>query len=126
MFELPVSFEINKDKLKKNYYSLSMKNHPDLVKNSKIEPQFINNAYEILRDDFLRAKLFTVPSETLDQSFLEYCIELEDKIRQGNDLSNLLKRKINECKAHYTDPIAICKWGYYQRLLDINNKVPKT
>lgn len=126
MFNLPISFEINKDELKKKYYTLSMNNHPDLVKVSKIEPQLINNAYETLRDDFLRAKLFTVPSESLDQAFLEYCIQLEDKIRNGEDLSDFLKGKIDECKARYTDPMAVCKWGYYKRLLDINNKTITT
>ncbi|ELA41124.1 uncharacterized protein VICG_01823 [Vittaforma corneae ATCC 50505] len=122
LFNLPRSFCIDKTLLKKNYYSASRKSHPDLCGKNNVsiaDSHILNRAYSILNDDFLRAKLFTVPSESVDPNFLEKCIELEDRIMSGEDLSKHLLEKMEECKAHYADPVYLCKWGYYKRLYEI-------
>lgn len=122
LLNLPKSFHIDKTLLKQNYYSASKQSHPDLCNKGSMDAadsRVLNKAYSVLNDDFLRAKLFTVPSESADQSFLEKCIELEDRIVNGEDLSKYLLEKIEECKEHYTDPEYLCRWGYYKRLCEM-------
>jgi len=124
ILKLPKQYFIDKYMLKKNYYEVSKKNHPDLLKRpseGEISSNIINKAYQILNDDFLRAKLFTVSSEALPHQFLDECLEMEDKIKKGIDLKGCIVKKIQECKNNYFDPVWVSKWAYYRRLLDIIN-----
>lgn len=123
ILNLPKSFFLDKNVLKDNYYSISKKYHPDIAveKNNEMS-HILNKAYSILNDDFSRAKLFTVPSENVEPEFLEKCIELEDRIRKGEDLTKLLEKKIEECKKNYLNKEYVTKWGYYKRLYDLNKQ----
>ena len=52
---MPETIHINKDNLKKEYYSLSKEYHPDKQHGYRLgtESSLINKAYSILNDDFL-------------------------------------------------------------------------
>lgn len=125
IFSLPKMFSIDKEQLRKRYYSVSRQNHPDITGSPELDAHTINRAFSILNDDLSRAKLLTLPSESVPQKFLSHCLDLEEKIRGGTDLRDVIMSKIEECKKHHDDPSWICKWGYYQRLLDIAKEQPK-
>jgi len=108
LFSLPHRYEIDKGLLKRRYFQASK---------TSASPRELNEAYSILQDDFLRAKLFTVPCE-VDKDFLEECLVMEERIRGGEDLSGELRRRIEECKERYKEPEYVTRWGYYKRLLD--------
>lgn len=119
IFSLPRTFSIDKGQLKKNYYSISRQSHPDITNSATLDAHSVNRAFSVLNDDLSRAKLFTRPSKSIPQSFLSHCLDLEEKIRNGADLKDDIMSSIEECKKHYDDPVWVCKWSYYQRLLDI-------
>lgn len=123
IFGIDPCYKINKNLLKKRYYSLIKSCHPDINNNlGEAEIFRINKAYSTLSNDFERAKLFGMPSENIEQRFLEDCLALEERIGLGENITELLKKKINECKEQYNNPDALSKWGYYQRLLDLSKK----
>lgn len=80
----------------------------------------LNKAYDVLKDDYSRAKLFTVPADTLDTKFLNECMELEDRVLSGENITDLLQKKVDECKNNYNKPDYLAKWSYYNRLLKLS------
>lgn len=119
ILNLPIQYNVDRDLLKKNYYSISKEVHPDISTHSSVQDiKILNRAYSTLNDDFYRAKLFTKPSSQLDSNFLEKCLELEERIHKGEDLSSELNKKIDKCKIDYSNPNSLAKWAYYRRLLD--------
>lgn len=56
LFNLPVSYNIDKNKLKKNYYNLNMSYHTDVDNNERNMNMLINKGFKILNDELLRAK----------------------------------------------------------------------
>lgn len=121
IFGLPRTFSIDKEQLRKRYYSVSRQNHPDITGSPKLDAHSVNRAFSILNDDLSRARLFTRPGESISQTFLSHCLDLEEKIRNGADLKDAIAHRIEECKMNYGDPAWVCKWGYYQKLLDLIN-----
>lgn len=120
IFKIPMSFQIDKNELKKRYFDLSKKIHPDVSADEQ-DFTFLNKAYSTLSDDYLRAKLFTSPKDKITNDFLMECLDYEERIAQGENLKPILNNLIDECKNHYKDPIWLTKWGYYRRLMDLND-----
>lgn len=129
ILKLPLNYDVNKDILKKNYFSISKLTHPDTahgapLKNDQskdknfVDTKLLNKAYSTIKDDFYRAKLFTSPAEKLESDFLENCMELEERILKGENLVEELSKKIEKCKKDYESPISVGKWAYFKRLLD--------
>ena len=120
LLKIPFNYNIDRDVLKKNYYQFSKESHPDINHSSILsnDIKLLNKAYSILNDDFYRAKLFTKPTEVLENEFLEKCLQLEERISEGEDLSKELEKGIDECKSDYRNSKSIAKWAYYKRLLD--------
>ena len=136
IFGMAPSYTVDKGALKKKYYELSKQTHPDrarygndgdsasdkktqMVYGTEKTSSSVNEAYKILSDDFLRAKLFATPSDTIDQGFLTECLELEERIRDGEDIKEELNSRIEQCKRHFQSPEWLSKWAYYKRLLDM-------
>lgn len=119
IFSLPPVYNVDKARLKKAYYALSRATHPDVSRNSTARSSFLNSAYATLNDDFLRAKLFSSPSNTLSARFLQHCLALEERIASGEDLRALIDRYIAECMEHYSEPEWLSKWAYYKRLREM-------
>ncbi|KAI4292696.1 molecular chaperone HscB [Pancytospora philotis] len=134
VFRMPPAFQIDKEQLKREYYRLSKAAHPDVqmrvpstggrgisgaLPAQRIDSAQLNEAYSTLKDDFLRAKLFTSPSEAVSPRFLNECLELEERISRGANLRQELRGRIAECKRHYDDPEWITRWAYYRRLDDM-------
>lgn len=112
---MPPVYEIDKGQLKSAYYSLSKSQHPDVTNNDGNSSASLNSAYTTLSDDFLRARLFTNPG-TPSPEFLMDCLELETRIRGGEDLRPLLRERIRECTQNYSNPVSLAQWAYYRRL----------
>lgn len=121
IFKLPKTYLIDKSILKKKYYEMSKKYHPDVNNESEISPNLINKAYLQLKDDFYRAKLFTPNEAQLPYKFLEKCLDFESRIKSGEQLKDKILKKIEKCKKNYLDPIWVSKWSYYRRLLNLIN-----
>lgn len=122
-------FHVDKGLLKKQYYALSKTVHPDIMARRTSHGAGsgpaddivgLNKAYEILSDDFTRARLFTAPVDSVDAVFLAECLDMESRLAAGEDLGAELRGRIEECKSNYTDPKYIAKWAYYRRLLDMS------
>lgn len=121
---IPCVYEIDKDVLKRNYHAAVRAVHPDgsgdtvSTVSSNYSSAALNHAFATLKDDFLRARLFTVPAP-VSGAFLGECIELDERIRQGEDLTGYLEERIRECMKRYEDPESVTKWGYYRRLQEL-------
>lgn len=124
VLNLPYAYDIDKELLKTNYYLASKLAHPDRRSSTGTESALLNKAFSVLRDDFLRAKLFSVPSEVSGE-FLEECLVLEERIRKGESLEKYLKERIEDCKKRYFDPKYLGRWGYYERLLEMARQVDR-
>ncbi|KAI5149480.1 molecular chaperone HscB [Enteropsectra breve] len=131
VFDLPLKYEIDKNELKDKYYDMIKKSHPDALAArgsgiwNKKEASTLNNAYAVLSDDFMRAKLFTTPSSKIDQQFLGECLDLEDRINEGEPIAGYLDERIAACRNNYTSPEWVSKWAYYERLKKLFNNLKK-
>lgn len=119
-FNMEPHYEIDKSRLRQSYYILSKALHPDTSALRRAGPSpdsaLLNAAYANLKDDFLRAKLFTTPSQAISPDFLTGCLELEERIDNGEDIGQLLDDRMAECQLHFAEPIWLARWGYYRRL----------
>lgn len=115
VFGLPLAYDIDKGKLKTAYYTLSRTQHPDIAARDDGSSAGLNSAYATLCDDFLRARLFTDPTSPSPEFLLD-CLELETRIRGGEDLRPLLRGRIAECTLNYNNPVCLAQWAYYRRL----------
>jgi molecular chaperone HscB len=81
LFDLPAEYLINELSLQKNYLAMQSKSHPDRARDEgdrkdKLEQSMlINEAFKILKDDYLRAV---------------YLLELNDQIFDDANLKNTL------------------------------------
>lgn len=117
LFDIPHSFRVDKDLLKKKFYRLSREFHPDHFTMESDEKQAevlamsgkINAGYKLLSDDYsvmkyileLHGLLDTIGNQALPQEFLlqmmdinEAIVELQlspDQIRYNNVLNELEK-----------------------------------
>lgn len=124
LFGIPLRYEINKDILKQKYYSLVKNTHPDLnLEQNESSASYINRAYQIMNDDYMRAKLFTVPSQELSPGFLSKCLLIEEKLNEGTDMTSKIDNQIEKCKKRYDKPKWITKWAYFKRLRDISESL---
>jgi len=96
LFDLPVSFSIDKNKLRKKYYALNRENHPDNFTLVDQEEQMsaldkssiINEAFKTLKDDMLRIKYtleltgikFEEGNESVPQIFLMEMMDINENI----------------------------------------------
>lgn len=153
LLNLPQTYFIDKQLLKKNYFLAAKKLHPDLnidhkesgflncitskiggffkIKNEeKNNIESLNKAFLIFNDDFNRAKcFFTNPdkneSTNVDNEFLSNCLDLEDRINKGENVKDYLNYEIETCKQNIQDAASIVKWGYYNNLLQKSNFISK-
>lgn len=119
LFNLPVSYNIDKNKLKKNYYNLNMSYHTDVDNNERNMNMLINKGFKILNDDLLRAKYLNNEIVEMDKKFLLDILEIEEQIENAEDLNIIkdrLQKEIDLCKSKYYDKQYLCKWQYYDRL----------
>lgn len=77
LYDLPVSFEVDKDQVKRRFYDLSKKYHPDFYVN---EPK--SKQEEILELSTLNNKAYHVLSHPLRR--IEYVLQLHDLITEGD------------------------------------------
>ncbi|WP_343126545.1 Fe-S protein assembly co-chaperone HscB [Buchnera aphidicola] len=102
LFKISQNFYINKKLLKKNFYKLQIKYHPDKINKNffnildkKINSQNINKGYQILKNDFKRAKYLLlliakkkIIKKTVNQKILIKQFELYEKIEHFKNLKN--------------------------------------
>ncbi|WUR04265.1 co-chaperone HSCB-like protein [Vairimorpha necatrix] len=128
VFNLSKTFDINLTDLKTKFYDLSKKHHPDLSKYSTNKFQEINNAYNTLKDDYLRAKYMKGKTTgEVSKTFLIDILDLEDQIREAEgdsleELSEIIRHKIEECRNNYQKDDYLAKWAYYRRLENMIKK----
>jgi molecular chaperone HscB len=114
LFDLPVSFKIDPELLKKKFYKLSRLYHPDHFTMESSEKQeevleisgILNMGYKILGDENLRMKyildkfnlLKGTENQPLPQSFLMQMMEINEQIfdLQMNPNPSLLQNVISE------------------------------
>ncbi|WP_082252453.1 Fe-S protein assembly co-chaperone HscB [Buchnera aphidicola] len=109
LFKIPQEFCINKKLLKKNFYTLQIKYHPDKIKKKilhinkkKIFSYNINQGYQILKNDFKRAiyllKILTIKIKNfkkliiVDQKILKKQFKLYEKIEQLKNINHNLNQ----------------------------------
>lgn len=108
LFELETKFEIDLAKLEQQYLQFQNQFHPDKASTSEIEKSIqINEAYEALSDDFLRAChllslkdiniLTDEKASKVDHETLVKVLELQEKISEISNKDELeeLRKKIN-------------------------------
>lgn len=120
------NYKIDKNQLKTNYYKLTKSAHPDIgshLCDKSTDISETNKAYGVLLNDFLRAKLFTKPSSRVDVDFLMKCLDLEDRIRSGEDMKDVISFEIEKCRENYDKPEWISKWAYFERLQKMVNEI---
>lgn len=129
IFGMYPSFDIDQASLKKRYFELSRRHHPDrlhgnMTRETSIEE--VNKAYSVLRDDFLRAKyLSNGDGFKVDKEFLVDMLEYEEAIsnicssEEEGRIRKDLEDKIAECRLNFANKEYLCKWGYYERLRSI-------
>lgn len=130
IFDILPVFEINKSLLKQKYHELCKKNHPDISKENTNFHE-IKKAYNTLQNDRLRAMhLCQIQKisldDSLDSSFLSQILDYEEKIAENIDLDKIkteINAQINECKRNYNKPVYLLKWRYYERLIDLIEKM---
>ena len=77
LYELPLTFQVDEVKLKKKFYELSKRFHPDFYVNESEEKQF-----EILELSTLNNKAYQVLSDPLKR--IEYVLSLHDMLAEGD------------------------------------------
>ncbi|HEY0669925.1 MAG TPA: Fe-S protein assembly co-chaperone HscB [Sphingobacteriaceae bacterium] len=77
LYDIPVTFEVNTDAVKRKFYELSKKYHPDFFINESKEKQ-----EEILELSTLNNKAYHVLSHPLRR--IEYILKLHDLIAEGD------------------------------------------
>lgn len=100
LFDIPVSLIIDTTVLKKKYFKLSRKFHPDLFINETTEIQDealaktseINNAYNILKDKYNRieyilksTKILGKSQQLLDPDFLMEMMDINEELASLDD-----------------------------------------
>ncbi|KAM0678639.1 hypothetical protein BDAP_000748 [Binucleata daphniae] len=112
LFGILPTYNIDKVWLKKKYYDLCKKHHPD-ISNSQLQFHEIKKAYNILQNDRLRAiHLNDIKKQkndvqcNLDAKFLMEILDYEEKINNGctDEVKKELDKRIAECKNKYDDP----------------------
>ena len=105
LFNLEVDFNIDLNKLKKNYFILQKKYHPDKFKEGDESSSFINSAFIKLKDPLSRAievlKYYNVYVEKtrMPLSFLEEQFLIKEKITtnpNNTDTQKYLNESIND------------------------------
>lgn len=137
--EMPFNYTIDKNLLKKKYF--------DVVKKNKHSTELINNAYNTLKDDYLRAlsfkEHFFVNSDTnnLDkiknsllatESTIEFdknlddFLNLQEQILQNTqnkeklkEIDQILTVEIEKCKNNYKNVSFLNKWSYLRKIQNI-------
>lgn len=110
ILNVPEDFNLNLNKLKKNYKELQETSHPDKNVRKSVEEQLsaaeqsvnINNAYKCLKDTFCRAKhLLAVKGKVFDEKtqindlvFLSDIMDFNDELETCEDYEHLRKFKI--------------------------------
>lgn len=116
LFELPISFVVDTDKLRKQYYALNRENHPDNFTLDNQDEQmsalqkstFINEGFKVLKDELLRMKYtlelagikFEEDNESVPQSFLMEMMDINEsifdfKMNPSEELKNKIVSQIN-------------------------------
>lgn len=107
LFDLDTNFDIDLEKLDKNFYKLQHMFHPDryvsasdqdLVDTSTAYSSFINNGYKLLKDDLERAKymlekrgykVLAEDENLTDMTLLEQIMETREQIEFANTPQDL-------------------------------------
>ncbi|WP_343188215.1 Fe-S protein assembly co-chaperone HscB [Buchnera aphidicola (Ceratoglyphina bambusae)] len=97
LFKIDESFKLDKKKLSKKFYKLQKKFHPDMnikktkeeIKNNLKKSILINNAYNILKNSYKRAKYIIEinyskkhEKKNYNLKFLNYCFNINDEIEK--------------------------------------------
>lgn len=147
IFDLPETYNLNQNNLRKNYYKLVKHHHPDRsqqvntkavlsqdVAFHKYDKDFIPNisdinvGFKILSDDYLRAKYMYRTTENPGTGFLADILDIEEDISNLHNkeeyerVHSMIKSKIDECKTRCSDPVYLGRWGYYNRLMNMLEK----
>ena len=125
ILKVPVSFNLDKQLLKKNYFYLSKSEKND---------HLMNKAFSILNDDYLRAlEIYRMKNKRIinensinSDVFLSECLDIEEAIYNNrenkeelNKISDILNKEIELCKDNYTKMEYLNKWSYLRRLKSI-------
>lgn len=123
LFQIPIQFKVNKIILEKKFYSLQKQYHPDIhqsktlhhKKNSSLSSAVINEAYNILKNKFNRAKYLlkiyqkkdknTTKNNSITKNFIKKQFQLYEIIesfkKKKKDIKKIsvfiqkIKKKIN-------------------------------
>lgn len=126
LFDVPVEYKIDKNRLKQRYYEISRNKNDEMV----------NKAYNLLRDDYKRAQLFLEHSKNakpeattsnddpgvfLSPNFLEECLNMEQVIStcpvdKLQELSDNINAKVDKCRDNHMSMRSMNEWSYYRRL----------
>lgn len=128
---MPYDYKIDKQQLKENYFAN--------VKNKNKSSEFLNKAYNTLKDDFQRAKCMNTNDIYKNKDFgetitenniqLDEFLSMQEEIMENTNnlqILNRIKQKIEKeieiCKDNYKDVKYLNKWSYLNKLMDILNK----
>lgn len=119
LFELPVNFTIDKEKLRKKYYALNRENHPDNFTLDNQDEQisalekssFINEGFKTLKDEMKRIKYtlelngikFEEGNESVPQMFLMEMMDINEfifdfKMNPSDEAKNNIVSQIKSLK----------------------------
>ncbi len=117
LFNIPITYYINKKDMEVNYKQIQKSVHPDINKNTEELSSVVNEAYTILKDDCYRAKYLldikgnedTENNKEIDKSTLTHIMELNDKIDEGEDVTEEVNHKLETLKEEFNTSIEVNK-----------------
>lgn len=121
LFQLPKIYAIDKSLLENRYLQLSRVTHPDLVREDLRDDSrltalssFVNEAYRVLKDDFLRAEMLLkihsdglgVDPNALPSHFLMEMLELQEDIEYYTEDPEKFEKELSQVEADMEIKIA--------------------
>ncbi len=110
LFEIPVSFKVNKDTIQKKYFELSRKYHPDYFVNGTVDEQnealqasaMLNKAYKVFSREgdtikytlILKGLLEEEEKYTLNPSFLMEMMEINEQWAEAKMSADEVQQKV--------------------------------
>ena len=114
LFNIPITFNVNKKSMEVIYKQIQKSVHPDINKNTEELSSVVNEAYTILKEDCSRAKYLldikginTEESDIIDTITLTHIMELNDKIDEGEDVTEEVNSKLETLKGEFNTSIEV-------------------
>jgi molecular chaperone HscB len=112
LFNIPTTYYVNKKDMEVNYTQMQKYIHPDINKNTEDLSSVVNEAYSILKDDCYRAKYLLdikgeIPNKEIEPITLTHIMELNDKIDEGEDVTEEINTKLETLKEEFNQALEV-------------------